>query len=139
MHISVRNQLVATVTELQKGAVNTLVTLTMPGGSQLYAIITNEAVTGLKLEAGEMVKAFFKASNVLLAVGRVPSLSARNKLEGTAKRVTKGGINAEVNIVLPEGDVLTSIITNEAVQALGINEGDPVVVVIKATDVMIAK
>ena len=139
MNISVRNQLVATITALEKGAVNTMVTLKMPGGSQLASIITNEAVAGLQLETGEMVKAFFKASHVLLATGAVPNISARNKLEGTARNVTKGAVNAEVNIVLPDGDVVTSIVTNEAINALGIKEGDSVVAVIKATDVMIAK
>jgi molybdate transport system regulatory protein len=139
MNISVRNQLVATITALEKGAVNTMVTLKMPGGSQLASIITNEAVAGLQLETGEMVKAFFKASHVLLATGAVPNISARNKLEGTARKVTKGAVNAEVNILLPDGDVVTSIVTNEAINALGIKEGDSVVAVIKATDVMIAK
>lgn len=139
MNISVRNQLAATVTALDKGAVNTMVALEMPGGSQLVSIITNEAVSGLQLAAGDTVKAFFKASHVLLATGATPTISARNKLEGTAKKVTKGAVNAEVNILLPDGDVLTSIVTNEAVSALGIKEGDSVVAVIKATDVMIAK
>jgi molybdate transport system regulatory protein len=139
MNISVRNQLAATITALEKGAVNTMVTLEMPGGSRLSSIITNEAVSGLQLATGDRVKAFFKASHVLLAAGEVPNISARNKLEGVAKKVTKGAVNAEVNIVLPDGDVVTSIVTNEAINGLGIKEGDSVVAVIKATDVMIAK
>ncbi|TXT61508.1 MAG: Molybdenum-pterin-binding protein 2 [Promethearchaeota archaeon] len=64
-------------------------------------------------------------------------LSARNQLEGTIKKITKGAVNAEVIIELPGGIEITSIITNQSVDRLGLKEGGKAFAVIKATNVMI--
>ena len=66
-------------------------------------------------------------------------LSARNQLKGTAIEVKKGTTTAHVRVDLGHGLVVTSSITNEAVDELGLKAGDAVIVVIKASDVMIGK
>ena len=65
-------------------------------------------------------------------------LSARNCLEGTIKEVRKGATTAHVVIELRGGELITSSITNEAVDMLGLAEGIKASAVIKASDVMIA-
>jgi len=65
-------------------------------------------------------------------------LSARNCLEGTIKEVRKGATTAHVVIELRSGELITSSITNEAVDMLGLAEGIKAFAVIKASDVMIA-
>lgn len=65
---SARNQLTGKVAEVVKGAVNTEVALTLPGGTTVYAVVTNEAVMELGLKAGAEATALIKASHVVLGV-----------------------------------------------------------------------
>jgi molybdopterin-binding protein len=66
-------------------------------------------------------------------------LSARNQLAGKVVEVHKGATTAHVVIDLGHGVKVTSSITNEAVDELGLKVGDSVAAVIKASDVMIGK
>jgi molybdopterin-binding protein len=66
-------------------------------------------------------------------------LSARNVLPGRVVAVTKGSTTAHVKIELVPGLMMTSSITNEAVDDLGLKVGDTVSAVIKSSDVMIGK
>lgn len=65
---SARNQLAGTVGKLQKGAVNTEVAITLPGGTTVYSVVTNEAVLELGLKEGSAASALIKASHVILGV-----------------------------------------------------------------------
>lgn len=64
-------------------------------------------------------------------------LSARNMLKGKIVEVTKGTTTAHVKIDIG-GQIVTSAITNEAVDALKLAEGQDAYAVIKASDVMVA-
>ncbi|MCW5620202.1 MAG: TOBE domain-containing protein [Burkholderiales bacterium] len=65
---SARNQLTGVVTKVNKGAVNSEVSLRLKGGSEVYAIVTNEAVTELNLAANTPATALIKASHVIVGV-----------------------------------------------------------------------
>jgi molybdopterin-binding protein len=65
-------------------------------------------------------------------------LSARNQLAGTVRSVKHGQVMAEV-VVDVGGQELVAVITDSSVQRMGLQTGERVVVVIKATEVMIAK
>jgi molybdopterin-binding protein len=56
------------VVQIVKGAVNSEVTLELPGGAQIVSIITNTSVKSLKLKKGVEAYAVVKASNVMIAV-----------------------------------------------------------------------
>ena len=64
-------------------------------------------------------------------------LSARNQIKGTVVEVTKSATTSHIRVDIG-GNVMTSSITNEAVDDLGIKVGGKVIVVVKASDVMIA-
>jgi molybdate transport system regulatory protein len=66
--LSARNQLAGTVSRIERGAVTTVVGLDLPGGEALTATVTNDAVTALGLQTGQVATAVFKAYAVLLAV-----------------------------------------------------------------------
>jgi molybdopterin-binding protein len=66
-------------------------------------------------------------------------LSARNQLKGKIVEVHKGMTTAHIRIDIGGGVVMTSSITNEAVDDLGLKAGDEAWAVIKASDVMIGK
>jgi molybdopterin-binding protein len=68
MKLSARNVLKGKVLKVVKGAVNSEVTLELPGGAQVISIITNSSVENLGLEEGKEAFAVIKASNVMVAV-----------------------------------------------------------------------
>jgi molybdopterin-binding protein len=66
-------------------------------------------------------------------------LSARNMLRGRVVKVIRGATTAHVKIDVGGGSVVTASITVEAVDELGLREGDSAYAVIKASDVIVAK
>ncbi len=64
-------------------------------------------------------------------------LSARNQLRGTVRRVEAGAAIANVEVDVQGQRVIASI-TVEAVRELGLTEGQDVIAVVKASDVMLA-
>ena len=66
-------------------------------------------------------------------------LSARNIFPGRVAEVRKGQTTAHVKIDIGNGVIVTSSITNEAMDDLALAKGDDVLAVIKASDVMVAK
>lgn len=68
MKLSARNRLCGTLTRLNRGSVNTDVVITLPGGTTVGAVITNESAQNMALKEGEKACAVFKASSVILGV-----------------------------------------------------------------------
>lgn len=66
-------------------------------------------------------------------------LSARNQIKGKVIAVQKGQTTGHVRIDIGGGVVITSSITNEAIDDLALKVGDDAMAVIKASDVMVAK
>jgi molybdopterin-binding protein len=58
--------------------------------------------------------------------------------KGTVEKVEHGAVNSAVTIELAGGVEVVSIITKGSAEPLGIAAGEPVLAVIKASDVMIA-
>ena len=65
-------------------------------------------------------------------------LSARNQLAGTVAAVEVGAVMTVVKVDLAGGQQITSSVTKEAVDELGLKVGSPVTVVVKSTEVMLA-
>jgi molybdopterin-binding protein len=70
-------------------------------------------------------------------VRTVMPISARNQIKGTVIEVKKGATTSHVRVDIGNGQIVTSSITNEAVDELGIKAKGAVTVVVKASDVMI--
>jgi molybdopterin-binding protein len=65
-------------------------------------------------------------------------ISARNVLKGKVRSITHGSVNSEIVVELPGGTEITSIITKNSAEKLGLKEGHEVYAVIKASSVMLA-
>jgi molybdopterin-binding protein len=65
-------------------------------------------------------------------------ISARNQLNGTVQSIKTGAVMAEIVVNVDAGAV-AAVITDSSREHLNLKEGDQVKVVIKATEVMIAK
>lgn len=66
--LSARNQFPGTVSRVEKGAVSSLVGLTLAGGEVITASVTNDAVDALGLAVGQQATAVVKAYAVMVAV-----------------------------------------------------------------------
>lgn len=69
----------------------------------------------------------------------VNQFSARNQLRATVKSVKLGTVMAEVVVQLPDGQEIVSVITRSSAESLNLQQGDQVVAIVKATEVMIGK
>ena len=65
-------------------------------------------------------------------------ISARNVLKGKVKRIVHGSVNSEIVVELPGGAEITSIITKNSAENMGLKVESEVYAVIKATSVMLA-
>lgn len=65
--ITARNQLWGEVSHIHDGPVNAEVTLALPGGKTVTAVVTHGSVEALELAPGKKACAMFKASSVILA------------------------------------------------------------------------
>ncbi|CAG9213001.1 Molybdenum transport protein ModE [Paraburkholderia tropica] len=141
LRTSARNQLYGTVTALVRGAVNDEVSIALPGGQTLAAIVTRESAESLGLAVGSDVVALVKASSVLLvaggADGEAARLSTRNRLGGTVSALRRGEVNAEVRLELAGGVVIAAIVTDASVVALGLDVGVAATAAFKASSVLL--
>ena len=65
-------------------------------------------------------------------------LSARNQLRATLTDVHHGEVMSTVKAVLGDGQPLTAAITKDAAADFDLAPGDPVMVIIKSTEVIVA-
>lgn len=138
MKLSARNVLVGQVSEVTKGAVNTLVGLTLKGGASVYATITNASAESLGLAVGKEAFAIIKASSVIVAkdLGSA-KLSARNILTGKVTKVVDGPVSAEIDVEVGQGVTISAVITHESAKSLGFKTGDQASALIKASNVIL--
>ena len=66
-------------------------------------------------------------------------MSARNQLRGTITEVHHGEVMATVKAVLGDGQAVTAAITKDAAEDLDLAPGDAVVLIVKSTEVIMAK
>ncbi|MCU9955153.1 TOBE domain-containing protein [Burkholderia sp. BKH01] len=141
MKTSARNQLFGKVASIVRGTVNDEVTLALPGGQPIVAVLTHESADALGLRDGVAACALVKASWVVLAVddgGPELKVSARNRLRGSVESVTAGAVNSEVTLALDGGGTLTAVVTNESVDALQLDAGRRAIALFKASSVILA-
>jgi molybdate transport system regulatory protein len=136
MGLSIRNQLPGTVVTVTEGEVMATVRVRLDSGQEITAAITLDAVKELGITEGSAVRALAKSTEIALATGPSPldGLSIRNQLPGTIADITTGGAMARVRVDV-QGTPLTAVITKDAVADLGLATGDPVVALIKSTEI----
>jgi molybdate transport system regulatory protein len=136
---SARNQWLGTVAAVRAGVVNDEVEVELPGPLRLRAVITRDSTETLGLQPQQPVIALVKSSAVLLATGLDGArLSAGNRFDGTVRSVRPGAVNAEVTVEAAHGLAVVAIVTQAAVDDLGLAPGVPVTALVKASDVVLA-
>ena len=64
-------------------------------------------------------------------------VSARNTFAGTVTNIIKGAVNSEVTLSLKGSIPLTAVVTNGAIDNLGLKTGAEAYAIIKASSVII--
>lgn len=138
MNSSARNQFLGTISTVKQGAVNAEVILSLVGGVKLTALVTLESLNDLGLAVGKEVYALVKASQIILLTDLDMKVTARNNLAGTVKSIMQGKVNAEVVLELEGGQLLKATVTEEALEEMGIELGQPLRGIFKANSVLLA-
>ena len=68
MRLTARNQLAGTVSSIEPGAVMSIVKVDLPGGQQITASVTKDAVDELGLAVGSSVVAVIKSTEVMIGI-----------------------------------------------------------------------
>jgi molybdate transport system regulatory protein len=137
--LSTRNQLRGTVSNVSTGSVMAEVQIEV-GGQDFVAAVTKHSVERLGLKQGDAVTVLVKATEVMLAKSSstYEELTTRNQIPGKVTAVETGSVMAEVQIQI-EGGELVAAVTKHSVERLGLSQGDDVIALVKATEVMLGK
>jgi PadR family transcriptional regulator AphA len=103
----------------------------------------DDLVQAWRRENARAVRRFLDVALHPRSGGEVPRpqlrLSARNQIRGTVTAVRHGDVMSTVKAALGDGQPLTAAITKDAADDLDLAPGDPVLVIVKSTEVMVAK
>jgi molybdate transport system regulatory protein len=139
MKTSARNAFRCRVTDVIPGEVNVEVLLHLSASNRLVAVITHDSVDDLGIVPGRETMALVKSSFVLLASAEdPPRTSARNRILGTVAERIDGRVNSEITLDIGEGKTLTSVVTRDSAEELGLGVGDKACALFKASHVILA-
>ena len=130
---SARNQIFGSIIAIQAGVVNAEIVVKLKGGEQVITTITLTSLGELELMIGTDAVLLINSADIMLVVDSDPSrFSARNRLSCSVIRVQQDEVNAEVIILLPSGETLVAMITQQSAQSLSIVPGMSVWAVFKS-------
>jgi molybdopterin-binding protein len=122
------------------------------GYSTLKQWIYQGSVRTTRTRGGHHRVAAAEVERLLADAGRLPdrkrpasrsepptivALSTRNQLRGIVEEVRTDGLLAQVKLRVGD-NLITAVITRDAVTALGLRRGQPAIALVKSTEVMIA-
>ncbi len=126
------NQLFGRIERIIVGAVNVEIAMVLKGGTHVTTTISLAAMHELGIKFGAEAVLLINSTDITLVVDADPVVfSARNCLFGHVIRVHQDGINAEVIVLLPGGEMLTAIITPPSAQSLAVVVGCPIAAIFK--------
>src|SRR5262249_36098233 len=114
---------------IHQGAVRTTTT---PGGHHRIAEAEIDRLLARSPAAG------LPRARTPEASGLIVALSGRNRLRGFVEEVRTDGLLAQVRLRIGD-QILTAVITADAIRELQLKRGDDAIGIIKSTEVMIAK
>jgi molybdopterin-binding protein len=63
---------------------------------------------------------------------------ARNTIRGKVTSIRRGSLMCQVDVAIPGGARMSSVMTLDSLKELGLKKGSPVTVVVKAVNVLLA-
>jgi len=121
---SARNQLFGTINAIEIGKVQAEVSLTLKGGEQVVVMVPLTGIESLDLSIGVEALLLINNSDITLAMDlEHERFIASNQLPCKVLRVLKDGVNAEVKVLLPGGEILAAIMSQHSVDEMDIEVG----------------
>lgn len=68
----------------------------------------------------------------------INAINVRNQFRGRIKEIIEGPVVSEIDVITPQGLLVTSVITTRSVKDLGLEVGREVVALVKSTEVSLA-
>lgn len=137
MQISARNQILAKIEDINIDKVNANIVLRTKSNQRLVSSISKNSIENLILEKDKEVLAIFKSNSVMISTNNLKGFSARNKIKGYITKLNFSEVNCEVNLLVNDTDVITSVITAESAKELELKIDQEVYAIIKSSDIMI--
>ncbi len=121
---STRNQLFGSVTAIQRAAADTQIAVSLKGGEQVVSIISGETFDELAVEIGDEAILMINSADVMLSIdARLESISAVNVLLGKVMRIRHDLVDSEVIVLLPSGEILAAMVTQQSLKDLSLVPG----------------
>jgi len=138
MKTTARNQLKGVISDIVTGQVASEIVIDLGSGAALKAVITNDGKEAMGLKVGDNVYALIKASFVMVAKDKPTRISVRNVLETTIEDIIEGMVNCELKLKMGD-QIVTAMVTEEAVKELQLKKGETVYALIKANSIIIGE
>jgi len=130
---SVRNQLFGRVTAIHTGAVNDEVMVELKGGEQIVTTLKMALIDEIGLAVGVQAVLLINSADITVTSDyNAVQFSARNRLFGKVMRIQEELANSEIIVLLPSGEILAAMITQQSVQNLALVPNMPVCVLFKS-------
>jgi molybdate transport system regulatory protein len=128
---STRNQLFGTVIAIDRADEETQVAVLLKGGERIVASF-GSALLG-ELGIGVDAVLMINSADIVLSIdaGR-QRISARNRLFGSVLRIRHDVADSEVIVLLPSGEILAAMVTQQSLQNMALAPGMPVWALFKA-------
>lgn len=102
------------------------------------SIVIGSPDTMPDLQVGREVTLVFKESEVVISTGELNTISMRNQIPGTIRDIDLGNLLATLTLDTRMGPI-TSIITRNAVEQLGLQKDLAVTALIKTNEMMLSR
>lgn len=132
------NSLKGHIKEVQVNGSLSLVTVVLSDQILFKAIIIETPETVSYLTAGHLVKVLFKETEVIIGKDIKHLISLQNQLRGVIIRIERGLLLSNILINTPVGDI-SSILTTNAVDQLGLEEELTVCAMVKTNEIMLSE
>jgi len=136
LRTSARNQLLGSVTAIEKSRLGADVTLKLSGGEEVHAVITRRSLEEMAIEKGAALFVILKSSWISLC--REPLGDDLNILPCHLEEVLSDATSVEITATLEGGNTLTVSMKPEAFDALGLKENDRAWACFEASNALLA-
>ncbi len=132
------NSFAGHIVSIKESGKMSLVTISIKGDLKIKAILLETPETASYLKQNNPIQVLFKETEVVIGHDMNHQISLQNRIQGTVSHLEKGALLSKLIVQSEIGDI-GSIISTQAIQDLGIQEGSKVVAMIKLNEIMLSK
>lgn len=124
---STRNQLFGRVIVIERERDYAKISVQLKGGEKVFVSLDVASLDELHVKAGSDAVLMINSADIMLSTDAGPErTSASNCLFGTVMRIRHDVVDSEVIVLLPGGEILATMVTQQSLQNLALAPGMPV-------------